>query len=569
MSWLLVKSLNKSIILDSISNNNILKNTNITILENFDNRFENDKILYSDTQKGVLIDGVVINKKELLHENNVDNLKDYVKIKLEDQDFIFCNDLRGPFTGCFFDTMNDSIYAFGNQTGDAVIYYYHDDNFFSVTNDFNLLYDLCKSNLVKLTFNEIAANDIMSFGYLVNGNTFVKEIRRVKPGELVILKGNVLVEKIYHRFTNSVVENLSLKDSVEKVDLAFRKAVSRCFNKDLEYGFEQHLADISGGLDSRMVSWIAKELGYTNITNISYSKNNTDESRFAFLAAEALNNELIFKPLDDLNFFYEIEGIIEKNYGSAIYNGITGGKSLLSSLNFNKFGLEHTGMLGDVIVGSFCSHPNDIEVDIARITLSDLIQSDYTGKEYLNYELFAMYNRGFQAAVTTHFIRRNYTEVVSPFIDVDFLQCCFSIPLEFRCGHKLYWEWILTKYPEAAKIPSTRKLPGKNDISIRKLALKFIGKNKRIIIRLLRIMKLYRLIQSPNDMNPLNFWYDTNSEIQKFYKKYFDEKINLLDDFPETKNNVTLLFSGDKQFDKSLAITVLGAASVYFSKKNN
>jgi asparagine synthase (glutamine-hydrolysing) len=567
MSWLLVKNFGKSIILDSIPKKNVLKNTNITILENFDSRFQDDKILYSDSEKVCVIDGVILNKQELFVDFDVDNLQDYVKKKCDLKGSSIYSDLRGPFTGCYCDLTNDTLYAFGNQTGDAVIYYYHDDDFFSVSNDFNLLYDLCKLNLPYLTFNEIAANDIMSFGYLVNGNTFVKEVRRVKPGELINLKGKVLEENIYHRFTNTVVGNLNLKDSVEKVDLAFRKAVIRCFNKDVEYGYKHHLADISGGLDSRMVSWIAKELGYTNITNVSYSKNNTDESRFAFLAADAMNNELLFKPLDDLNFFYEIEGIIEKNYGAAIYNGITGGKSLLSSLNFNKFGLEHTGMLGDVIVGSFCSHPNDLEVDIARITLSDLIQSDYTGKEYPNYELFAMYNRGFQAAVTTHFIRRNYTEVVSPYIDVDFLQCCFSIPLEFRCGHKLYWEWILTKYPEAARIPSTRKLPSNQDISSRNLARKIIGNNKRFVLKILKKIKWYSLIQSPNDMNPLNYWYDTNPKIQDFFENYYSEHIDLLKAYPTTKKNVELLFSGDKQYDKSLAITVLGAYSVYFAKK--
>ena len=566
MAWLIIKSDSKNFNFQTITHNRVLVNKGFTVIENFDKRFSADKILYSEHENQVfLLDGVVLNKTELYSDFESNNMLALLKKLIEKQNTPFCTELRGPFTGCWCDVVNDTMYAFGNQTGDAAVFYYHDKDYFVVSSDFNMVYDFCKLNRIPITFNEIAANHILSLGYVVDGNTFVKEICRVKPGEIVSFYNNEIKEKVYHRFNNDELQNISLSESVEMLDIAFRKAVKRCFNKDIEYGYENHIADISGGLDSRMTCWVAKEMGYSNITNISYSKYNSDESKFAFIASAAMNNELIFKPLDDLHFFFDIEENIKKNYGLSIYNGITGGKRLLSDLNFEKYGLEHTGMLGDVVVGSFCSKPDDFEINSKNICYSDIINADINNySQYENFEIFALYYRGFQGALTSHFIRRNYTETVSPFIDVDFLQLCLSLPLTFRCGHKLYWEWILTKYPDIAKIPSTRSFPNKKNISIRTIGLKIIGNKKRYVLSILKRLRLYKLMQNPNDMNPLNYWYYTNPRIQDFMNNYYLQHIDLIKSYPITQQNVEQLFHGDKSFDKSLAMTVLGSYSVYF-----
>ena len=44
----------------------------------------------------------------------------------------------------------------------------------------------------------------------------------------------------------------------------------------------------------------------------------------------------------------------------------------------------------------------------------------------------------------------------------------------------------------------------------------------------------------------------------------FLDHIELLNPYPKTKQHIRQLFNGYKSFDKSLAITVLGAYSVYF-----
>lgn len=57
----------------------------------------------------------------------------------------------------------------------------------------------------------------------------------------------------YYSLDNShVKQDMTAEDAVELIDRYFRQAVKREFDKDKEYGYE-HLVDLSGGLDSRMV----------------------------------------------------------------------------------------------------------------------------------------------------------------------------------------------------------------------------------------------------------------------------------------------------------------------------
>ncbi len=46
------------------------------------------------------------------------------------------------------------------------------------------------------------------------------------------------------------------------------------FDKDIEYGYK-HLVSLSGGLDSRMTTYVANDLGYgDSIVNLTFSKTN-------------------------------------------------------------------------------------------------------------------------------------------------------------------------------------------------------------------------------------------------------------------------------------------------------
>lgn len=569
MAWIAIvnkySNTDNGIIVEKASFKNKYDFQKLIIYENFDARFSNDKCICKTDTTLALIDGVTLNTSELFEDSNSSDFSGWLLKQKYDANNLICKYLRGPFNGIYYSSTENEFYAFGNQTGDTSVFYYEKDNLIIVSNEFNYLFNICKENNISLTVNETSINHILSLGFIVEGHTIANEIKRVKPGELIHFKDGSLQTKTYHKFSNSKILDISIEEAINLIDYHFRKAVTRCLKKDIEYNYRNHLIDISGGFDSRMTTWVSHDLGFSNITNICYSKSFTDEYKFAKLVTNTLNNDFIFKELDDLNFFYDIDEIVKKNYGLAIYNGITGGNRLLKSLNFNLFGLEHTGQLGDVIIGTFCANPEDNVIDPARICHSDLIKPMLSEcYNYENFELFALYYRGFQSALTTHFIRRNYTEITSPFIDVDFIELCLSIPLQYRCNHLLYWEWLLRKYPNAAKLPSQHRERDKVKINFRSLIVKILGKRKREIIQLMQMLGIERFIQSKNSMNPIDYWYFSNNKLKLFVEDYYNSNIKLVNQFPIIETDIKKLFHGERANDKFLAITALGIFKNYF-----
>ncbi len=525
-----------------------------------DGRFEGDCAFFEDGNELLLLDGVILNSTELKEAADVSDMPSLVSA-LKKEDPLFFRRFIGPFCGVVADTESDSLSAFGNQTGDGIIFYYNDRHFCAVSNDFLSVLELCKKAEVPLTFNPVAANQILSMGCVVEGNTYVSEIHKSNPGKVVTLSRNGATENIYHRFSNKP-KQMTLDEAVERVDSAFQKAVKRCFDKDLEYGYSHHLADMSGGLDSRMTSFVAKKLGYDNITNISYSKNGSQESEYARLAAEAMGNEWQFRSLDGVEFIYDVDSIVKKNYGLAYYAGITGGERFLAELDFKKFGLEHTGQLG-LVLSSYSDSPDEMRaLNADCMVLTKGIDPMLTQtEEYENNEIFTKYLSGFQKTLTTHFVRRHYTTAVAPFIDVEFMETCLEIPLEYRCGHKLYWAWLDKKHPDAAAIPTTRQRPA----SRAKKEWAHIKRGvKNRVRRMLKKLGLVRSGYASQNMNPFDFWYDTKPEMRDFVENYFKENIAFFDYIPETKKLLEDNFVGKKVSSKLTVLTVLAAAKNFF-----
>ena len=139
---------------------------------------------------------------------------------------------------------------------------------------------------------------------------------------------------------------MGMNEAIELIDQGFRKAVKRCFDKDTEYGYKYHLVDLSGGLDSRMTTWVAHDMGYRNIVNICYSQSTSLDCQYAKDVAHFLGNQFYVKYLDEASFVREVEEVTKKNFGMGYYAGITGGNQFLKFLNFRVLGLEHTGQLG-------------------------------------------------------------------------------------------------------------------------------------------------------------------------------------------------------------------------------
>lgn len=527
----------------------------------FSERFADDKTVSCESDDVFLIDGVLLNKRELYSEYQCGTLNACIK-QMHAESELFFSKFRGPFTGFYYDIAKNSFFAYGNQTGDAALYYHYDGKELAVSSDFNALFKFCKVQGYQLTFNPIAANHMLTFGFLTEGNTVAAEIRKLNPGECISVKNGEFDVFEYHHFQFGQYTISKKSEAIKAIDEIFRKAVQRCFDKDLEYGYS-HLADISGGLDSRMTNCVAKSLGYHPIFNICYAKKNSRDEEYAKTVAESLRNEFYFEPLDDISFLFDLEKLVRMNYGQAVYSGITGGERMLAKLDFGKYGLEHTGQLGDAIVSYSGTEIDKGVQQYKSICYSTLLEPEISPKKtYTNGEELFFYYRCFHGALVTHYTRRNYTEAVSPFIDVDFLQLCLNISDELRRNHKLYWTWINSCYPKEAKIPSTRNRGNLRMTIYHKLPSSFARK----IIKICKAVGLTSLVSDRRGMNPFDYWYASNENLRSFIDRYYETHRKELESMPEVLESVDKLFCGERTGDKLQALTVLASNYIYFCK---
>lgn len=534
------------------------KDKSLTINEFGECRFQHDHLLVDTDTQTVVVDGLILNQRELFDQYQTnDFLQLVLKMRQADQETFF-NDFRGPFTGLFFDKNTGKAVVFTNQTGDSAVFYYLSDDIQIFSSNFSILLNYLKENQIVVSLDEKASHWMLTFGYLIDDASFASEIKRLRAGKALYLDNGVWKERRYHKFRSKDLQ-ITEDEAIINIDELFRQAVKRCFDKDLEYGYKHHLADMSAGMDSRMVNCVAKSLGYGPITNISYSQTGSEEEKLSKKASAMFGNKMIFNALDAHEFIYDIDDLLQGNFGTYLYTGITGGARLLSSLDFSEFGAEQTGQLGDIAIGTFVkTDDNTVNPDAVRLSHKLPLQFDPNPEQFENLDLYSLYTRGFMGAMSSWFIRKHYTFALSPFIDVDFMEFCYALPVAMRKGHNLYWKWVKKYYPEALQVPTSRR-PVPTALKLYRKGLKAWRKV------FFKIGLAKSRVRSDSSMNPYEYWYDTDSKMRAFFDDYYKENIGLLSTNAKLSKDVETLFASPVVLEKTMALTVLGMAKMIYS----
>lgn len=525
------------------------------------NKFPKDQIFLDEEEQISFLDGYVYHKNAVIG-NDGEDWKHAFAHALRREAGECLRALRGGFCGYQYDKKENSLLAFTDQISVKALYYYADGERWMISNHIPYMAEVLKANRISYSFHELAAQYMLTYGYMLDDSTFIREIHRLLPGQYVRIQGGQADVKRYYFIPNAEVQ-MSEQEAVEKIDAAFREAVRREFEKDREYGY-QHLVDLSGGLDSRMVSWVAHDMGYTNQLNVTYSRSGYYDDKISKEIAGYLNHEYLFKSLDDAKWLYDVDEMITYNNGAALYTGISGGRRLLEALHTDKFGIEHTGMIGDAVLSTFY-HDRAFNYGKPRLGLhkySERLSYDFDEsltKDYPCQEMFAIYTRGILGAQSSYIIRQHYVETASPFMDVDFLETVFSLPFAYRDRHHIYLKWMLEKYPEATKF-GWEKWGG-----IRPLESHIFYRKIRTTRRLLwrAFCKAVKMEASDN-MNPIEYWYQKDENMQKYYQSYYDDTIRHTILSEDLKRDISLMFHNGSASEKGMALTVLAVVKKYF-----
>lgn len=526
-----------------------------------DGKFSNDQLFAAGIDGLIVSDGVILNLGELKEQFGCSSLEQVIRKRYRETDKPFFSDFIGPFCGAYYDKNADELVAYTNQTGDGHLFYYHSSQTKIVSNDCNMIVDLLRANKIPYTLDETAVLYLLTYGYMVDESTMISEIKRILPGQFIDLNQETPQQRRYHRFSFEE-KHCSFDEAIELVDAGFRKAVKRCFDKDREYGTEFHWMDMSGGMDSRMTAWVAKDMGYDPLICFSYAQSGSEDFRYPGMVAEKLGAQSFTKQLDDASFLYDIDRIVKQTYGQSIWFGPTGAEQMLRIIDHSKFGLKQTGQIGDAVIGTIGGR-NHISTLQHRMKYSQKLPielSAQTLSAFQNSEEFVLYTRAFMGPLTSHLLIRNYMYAVSPFADPDFLQLCVSLPMEYRMDHKLYWAWVERKYPSAGKIPNTRRWTIKR---------RLIAKGRRTLLKAKNLLsKLGIRIQlspSKDGMNPFDYWFATKPEVVAFVEQYYRQGRSVLDSMSTVATYVDELYTYGTATEKLMALNVIAVVKHFFT----
>lgn len=530
----------------------------------FSNRFAKDKLYYSDEQYDIIVDGIIINKKLLLEEHRFSKFEELFIEASKNHDFV--KQFFGPFTFVVIDKKKKECFSAANQTGDTSVFYFYQKrtDVIYLSNNFNELLPFIEER----TLNEESAHYLLTFGTIINSGTIVKEINRVHAGRALFIKEGKCSIGRYHKFDFSNKIKISFEEAIEQIDIRFKESVELCIEKDKEYGYNKMFTELSAGLDSRMVNWIAKSCFKASINALSFSQSNSDEQKYALLVARHLGIPIYYRPLDDLGFIKDIDNIVKEEFGLAFYCGVSCCKEVFNFINWDDLGLLHTGQIGDIVISAFL--PRDYnQIDINYKRYSNVIPLRYFPdiSEYKTQEEYLFYTRAV-GALSTHYLTANYTYAVSPFLNPDFIQYCISLPDSYRSKHKLYWAWVDRRYPEAGKIPCsrTRKYSG---IGFKHATQSFFRVfSRKMTVFMWKAAHKLRLVKSSvsaNNMNPYAYWYETNYEFREFVDTYYYNNISFATKFPRIKEDLSVMYESGDVFGKLMTISLLSTLKAYLT----
>ncbi len=530
-------------------------------------KFKHDKVFVHSEELLFIIDGVILNKTELLQNSNSKNWEEFILNTYVNNNTTFFTQMRGSFWGVVIDKKNGNVLAYSDHIGTKQLFFAsNEDSLVISTNSYKLTRHLKGHKSLKPTLNEQGAYFVLDHGYTIEDMTVVSEISRLIPGHYFIKTEKKEEVKQYYRLKKAV-KAISDEEAIEGMDKRFQAAVRRAFEKDKEYGY-RHLVAISGGLDTRMTCYVAHEMGYTDQMNITFSQTNCLDETIAKKIASDLKHEWIFKSLDNGIFLKDLDRTTELTGGNINYFGIAHGTSLLNHLDFKNFGSLHSGQFGNTVVGTFSGQKtlND------PFVLADIIPSPNCAQyqlklDYQDQEIYKSYNRCMIAMNSGLLPTQMKSESVSPFYDLEFWEYCINIPSEQREHHRLYRMWINKKYPGAAEyiweqtrtpLNSKRniKING-NCYSLKQLSGIFL---RKIVGRFSSVQKVG--IGSKNHMNPIEYWFSTNPDLVNFYENYVKEHIRLLDPNPELKKYVESMSVNGKPSDYAKVLTLLSATKM-------
>lgn len=521
-------------------------------------KFINEKLWIDNDDFFIITEGLITNIDILCRSYKSADYEELIRTISKEKEAFF-EDFSGNFVGFFWDKKTDTYLAFNNHTGTKKLFYCKSDGYVIFSTD---LYTLSKTLThlnIKISLDIEASYLLLTSGFMHEDYTLIKEVKQITAGQYLSQTDKTFIKKSYFNLKDIKTNTDSEEEIINNLEILFKESIQLEFDFEKKYNLIP-LTTLSGGLDSRMVALTACDLNYVNQELFNFSEKGYADEVIARKIAKAYHLKIHQIPLS-ANSLNAIDDGVKVNDGLTLYTGAGHAFEAISKLNSLKFGVIHTGMIGDAVLGSFLTDKSEKKAkpidglyslglyEKARKTLEKSISN------YRNEELYKFYNRAFLGANNGFLYFDLIGESQSAFLYPKFISYAHSIPKKYNYKENLYIKWIKNKHPEYTDF-IWESIGGKptNNILIRQFY-----RYKRAIIKRLPIKSIWK-----NNMNPEQLWYDSNYEIKRYLDGYFNENIHKFEFKKELMEDMTLLYNSGNITEKTQVLTLLGAYKLLF-----
>ncbi|MEM8908839.1 MAG: hypothetical protein AAGD05_13415, partial [Bacteroidota bacterium] len=299
-------------------------------------KFPNDQLFCQIDTFYIGIDGVVLNLKDLQNKTGQHQLDNLLIHLYQKYGTSLAQQLRGEFVGFVFDTERQELLYFTNQTATRKVFYAQVQQTWVISPQLVSITAFKEQQGLNNTLSELSAYCLLTYGAILDRQTIVKDIHRLQAGEMICLQDQQLRINPYIDYRSVNIIPAKERSIIEQLDHYFSRAVYLEYQKDVEYQY-QHLATLSGGLDSRMNVLLAAQMGFAS-DHLCFSQKGYADEKIARQISQSLNRSFHFVPLDDIPHIFDFEENLQLYDGALFYLGSAHFNHALKQVNLQKKG---------------------------------------------------------------------------------------------------------------------------------------------------------------------------------------------------------------------------------------
>ena len=529
------------------------------ISEDYDN-------LYLKTASfDLLFEGVLLNRKKLLNEFALKDFETLIRELYFHKKENIIKEFEGEFRGFIFNKVQQKLLVFTNATSTQRVFYgKFNDEIFIDTSLIRLSENL-KNSGVQPTPNWESVYQMLCFNGLLERSTIIQDVHKILDGHFLKIDLKNLDKKEIQYFTtfNEGCFSGSKKKASQIIHEIFKESVLMEYSKDTELG-KNHLSLLSGGLDSRVAMMYALKNNQSIENVLCFSQSGYIDHTVSRKIAEDYRLHYEFIPLNGGKFLKKIDELTQISEGMVMYTGGIHVNHAVDEMQYENFALFHSGQLGDALLGGYLSAPERKRPSNYKIVgnpqflgkVETLLNE--TKKNYESEESFLIRNRGYNTVLLGAHVFQQKRYQTSPFMAKDFLKFAAALPEEWKYNHRFYLEWIQKHCKEATKYRWERTLLKPDANWKTSFGDKFVKRSFKLLNE--------KILKTPqkSSMYPYQYYFDNDTEIQNYYKNYFEDNIHRIEDYKELESDVKELFQSENFYSKSQSVNILAIFKLFF-----